>query len=328
MTSEIAKSMQESLEKTGETLTKQAQNIAKKEEPRPTEPQPTMVIMPPSPGESSTATTADGSSDTQGADAKQIGDKLKKGWGNFVQASKQTIQEARDAVEKEQNRIAARLQDPTKARRRDPSLPLDVDALRDAEVIYVTDRIMTLSHPAMQSTVDGTITPARKLAAIGHLLHKRHGGRYMVWNLSEVEYDVSILDDQVLLFSFPGSPSPPLGLLLKLLISMESWLKADERNVAVVHCLTGKGRTSTVVAAFLCWMGEAGFRDVHRALEYIAKCKRCPVEDLTIPSQRRYIQYFANMLDGVRPSQPPLMLKRIILSEAPRVSCSCASNEK
>lgn len=140
----------------------------------------------------------------------------------------------------------------------------------------------------------------------------------MIWNLSEVEYDVSILEDQVLLFSFPGSPSPPLGLLLKLLISMESWLKADERNVAVVHCLTGKGRTSTVVAAFLCWMGEAGFRDVHKALDYIAQCKRCPANELTIPSQRRYVQYFANMLDGVRPSQPPLMLKRIILSEAPK----------
>jgi tensin len=178
----------------------------------------------------------------------------------------------------------------------------------------------------MQSTVDGDITPARKLAAVGQLLHKRHGGRYMVWNLSEVEYDVSILDDQVLLFSFPGSPSPPLGLLLKLLISMESWLKADERNVAVVHCLTGKGRTSTVVAAFLCWMGEAGFRDVHQALDYIAKCKRCPIDELTIPSQRRYIQYFANMLDGVRPSQPPLMLKRIILSEAPRVRYSMSYN--
>ena len=35
-------------------------------------------------------------------------------------------------------------------------------------------------------------------------------------------------------------------------------MKADERNVAVVHCLTGKGRTSTILAAFLCWMGEAG----------------------------------------------------------------------
>jgi len=314
--------MQDTLEKTGESLTKQAQTIAKKQEKNPTENNDTNRAA--ATGTTSTDDQDNPNSgdekvtDNQQQQQPDIGDRFKKGWGNMMQATKQAVQEARVAVEKEQHRIAARINHPDRPRRRDPALPLDVTALRDAEVVYITDRIMTLSHPAMQSTVDGDITPARKLAAIGQLLQKRHGGRYMVWNLSEVEYDVSILDDQVLLFSFPGSPSPPLGLLLKLLISMESWLKADERNVAVVHCLTGKGRTSTVVAAFLCWMGEAGFRDVHQALDYIAKCKRCPIDELTIPSQRRYIQYFANMLDGVRPSQPPLMLKRIILSEAPR----------
>ena len=161
------------------------------------------------------------------------------------------------------------------------------------------------------------ITGRRKVVAIAHLLERRHLGHYMVWNLSELDYDLEIFNDQVLTYSFPGSPSPPLGLLLKLFISMESWLKADPRNVAVVHCLTGKGRTSTVLAAFLCWMGEAQFHDIYQALEYIASCKQVTLDDLTIPSQRRYASYFKNMLDGIRPSQPPLMLKRIIMSEAP-----------
>jgi hypothetical protein len=40
---------------------------------------------------------------------------------------------------------------------------------------------------------------------------------------------------------------------------------------------------------------------------------------LTIPSQRRYVSYFKNMMDGVRPNQPPILLKRIIMSEAPKV---------
>ena len=244
-----------------------------------------------------------------------------KSWTNsVVQGTKHLVDETREVWEKEQARIQATA--PSLFNRgpykRDVNLPLDVDALRDAEVVYITDRIVTLSHPYMQSTTDGDITAERKLAAVGQLLAKRHGGRYMVWNLSEVEYDASVLDDQVLVYKFPGSPSPPLGLLLKLLLSIESWLKADERNVAVLHCLTGRGRTSTVLAAFLCWTGEAGFSDVNVALEYIARCKRVPVEALTIPSQVRYVSYFANMLDGVRPSQPPLMLKRIIMSEAPK----------
>ncbi|KAL7537743.1 hypothetical protein ACHAXR_008028 [Thalassiosira sp. AJA248-18] len=246
-----------------------------------------------------------------------------RNWTNtVVESTKNIVNETQKQLEKEQARIQASAPSlfskgggPYK---RDPNLPLDVEALRDAEVVYITDRIVTLSHPYMQSTTDGDITPDRKLAAVGHLLQKRHGGRYMVWNLSEVEYDASVLDDQVLVYKFPGSPSPPLGLLLKLLMAMESWLKADERNVAVLHCLTGRGRTSTVLAAFLCWTGEAGFTDVNSALEYIARCKRISVQSLTIPSQVRYVSYFANMLDGVRPSQPPMMLKRIIMSEAPK----------
>jgi hypothetical protein len=244
---------------------------------------------------------------------------LQAGWTSVVQQTKASINKAEEAVKTQQTKLQERL---NKARvlyyKRDPSLPLDVAALKDAEVVYITDRIITMSHPAMSSAVDGEITGERKLAAIGHMLTRRHNGRYMVWNLSEVEYDCGILDEQVLTFSFPGSPSPPLGLLLKLLVSMEAWLKADDRNVAVVHCLTGKGRTSTVLAAFLCWMGQAGFTNIYDTLEYIARCKQITPDELTIPSQRRYASYFKNMLDGVRPSQPPLMLTRIILSEAPK----------
>mmetsp|Transcript_29443 Transcript_29443/g.80884 ORF Transcript_29443/g.80884 Transcript_29443/m.80884 type:complete len:860 (-) Transcript_29443:112-2691(-) len=208
------------------------------------------------------------------------------------------------------------------AQLRPTSLPLDVAALQDLQVVYITDRILTCRHPAMASSENGDLTPPRQLAALGQLLHKRHAGRFLVWNLSEVEYDEAAalyLDHQVLNYSFPGSPSPPLGLLLKLLTSLESWLRADAQNVAVVHCLTGKGRTSLVVAAFLGWMAEAGFGDIREALSYIAKCKQISVDDLTIPSQRRYASYFTNMLeDSIRPSQPPLLITRVILSQPPR----------
>eukprot|EP00536_Pseudo-nitzschia_multiseries_P009193 jgi/Psemu1/257915/estExt_Genewise1Plus.C_2520002 len=250
-------------------------------------------------------------------------------WSSVVETTKKAAEETKraaedavvatkDAVETSRSTLERQFQLKKGFYKRHPNLPLDVEALRDAQVVYITDRIITMSHPATASKRIPAITAERKLAAIGHLLDRRHDGRYLCWNLSEVDYDISILNDQVLTFSFPGSPSPPLGLLLKLLVSMENWMKADERNVAVVHCLTGKGRTSTILAAFLCWMGEAGFGDINEALAYIARCKQLRSDDLTIPSQRRYASYFKNMLDGVRPSQTPLMLKRIIMSEAPK----------
>lgn len=182
-----------------------------------------------------------------------VGDQLTQA----AKASKEVLEATKDAVEHSRSNLERQFLKKG-FHKRDPKLPLDVEALRDASVVYITDRIITMGHPATASSVNPAITAERKLAAVGHLLNRRHDGRFLVWNLSEVEYDISVLDDQVLTFSFPGSPSPPLGLLLKLLVAMENWMKADERNVAVVHCLTGKGRTSMVTAAFLCWMEEAG----------------------------------------------------------------------
>lgn len=344
--SESAKSsITSALEKTGDAITKAATNArhptssssgATPEAGDSTEPSPSPspsnnIVSPTSTGryaaERPSSSDEDGGDDTPSPSRlllPQSGDALLKnlqvGWTSVVETTKASLKVAQEKIEEEQHKLTERMH---KARsnfiKRDIELPLDVPALKDAQVVYLTDRLITLSHPALASTVHpDIITAERKLAAVAHLLQKRHQGRYMVWNLSEVEYDTTLFDDQVLTFCFPGSPSPPLGLLLKLLISMESWLKADNRNVAVIHCLTGKGRTSTVLAAFLCWMGEADFADIYDALAYIAACKQVAPDDLTIPSQRRYASYFKNMLDSVRPSQPPLLLKRVIMSEAPR----------
>jgi protein tyrosine phosphatase len=38
------------------------------------------------------------------------------------------------------------------------------------------------------------------------------------------------------------------------------WLNADPKNVAVVHCQTGNGRTSAAVAAYIAWAGLSKFR--------------------------------------------------------------------
>jgi tensin len=83
----------------------------------------------------------------------------------------------------------------------------------------------------------------------------------------------------------------------------------------VVHCLTGKGRTAALTACILTWIGE--FSSPIEALQYVSDRKCIPVDYLTIPSQRRYVQYFSNMLDGVKPRSEPLLLRRIILNTIP-----------
>ena len=59
------------------------------------------------------------------------------------------------------------------------------------------------------------------------------------------------------------------------------------------------------------------FSSPMEALQYTANQRKVQVETLTIPSQRRYIQYFSNVLDGVKPRAEPLLLRRILMNGTP-----------
>ncbi|KAH9251817.1 hypothetical protein BASA81_010260 [Batrachochytrium salamandrivorans] len=175
---------------------------------------------------------------------------------------------------------------------------------------YVTPRIIAGSFPvcAMYNGENGSTLTKRVVdQRLGNFLCKQHGSedKVLVWNLSEVSYEgLSAIE-----FRFPGHPSAPLGALFELCTSLDSWLNADESNVALVHCLTGKGRTITVLACYLAW---SGYRHMtpQQALSYVCEQKKVKVLDATIPSQRRYVEYFSRALDGVRPRSEAIMLKR------------------
>jgi tensin len=191
---------------------------------------------------------------------------------------------------------------------------LTKQAVQELDMTYVTENIMTMSFPCDFESGKGT-QAGNDIDVVAAFLKKRHEGRFMIWNISEEGYDYGKFADQVLEYKFPGHPSPPLGLLFKICTSVESWLDADERNIAVIHCLTGKGRTAALVACVMAWIGE--FQSPMEALQYIADRRKISVDFLTIPSQRRYIQYFSNMLDGVKPRSEPLLLRRVIINCVP-----------
>ena len=182
------------------------------------------------------------------------------------------------------------------------------------DFIYVTENVIAMAFP-FDPKKPGNAEGGNDIEIVSKFLRKRHNGHFMVWNVSEEPYDYSLFSDQVLEYKFPGHPAPPLGLLFKICTAVESWLDADSKNVAVVHCLTGKGRTAALTACILTWIGE--FSSPVEALQYVSDRKCIPVDYLTIPSQRRYVQYFSNMLDGVKPRSEPLLLRRIILNKIP-----------
>lgn len=141
---------------------------------------------------------------------------------------------------------------------------------KELDLIYITENIIAMAHPVDPSDrSEGSGESGNDINMVSAFLHKRHPGKFMIWNISEEVYDYSRFEDQVLEYKFPGHPAPPLGLLFKICSSIESWLDADDDNVAVVHCLTGKGRTAAMVACVLTWIGE--FTSPMESLQYISE---------------------------------------------------------
>lgn len=196
--------------------------------------------------------------------------------------------------------------------------PMDLNNQNDLDIIYITENILTMSFPYDKKN-PGIAKSGNDIKLISQYLRERHGDHFMIWNISEESYDYTYFDENVLEHRFPGHPAPPLGLLFQICTAVESWLDADTRNVAIVHCLTGKARTASMVASILTWIGEFG--TYQEALHYIAGRRGIPdAMELLVPSQKRYLEYFGNVLEGTRPSSEPILLRRVIMNSIPHMS--------
>eukprot|EP00753_Platysulcus_tardus_P019036 PLAT7045.1.p1 GENE.PLAT7045.1~~PLAT7045.1.p1 ORF type:complete len:662 (+),score=284.46 PLAT7045.1:296-1987(+) len=115
----------------------------------------------------------------------------------------------------------------------------------------------------------------------------------------------------VLEFGWPDHHSPPLATLYKACHSIKSWLDADPANVAVVHCMAGKGRTGVCISAYLVFCGHFPHLSepqlaADAALTFFARQRSSKSNGVSYPSQQRYVHYFARMLLSAAPPERPL----------------------
>ena len=174
------------------------------------------------------------------------------------------------------------------------------------DICYITQNIIAMSMPD---------TTRNNSAALKEYLDSEHRDKYLIVNISDETYDYSIFDDCVVAFSYRGFSFPPLSQALMILSSISNWLDASPDNIVAIHCITGGGRTTSVIACLLVWLKE--FDTVSQALDYISVRRGASASRVMVPSQARYLEYFQNLLDGFVPPQQPLLLRRLIITGMP-----------
>jgi len=204
-----------------------------------------------------------------------------------------------------------------------------VTAEDQLHIRYINPRILILAQglPQETTTSRAMLLPmnakfrnksqrTRYLEEVGSYMRSKHPERFMVWNLADVSYDTAPFDEQVIQFSFPGMPTPPLETLHQICKSIESWLAAESRNVALIHCNTGKGRTSMTLAAYLFYTKQhATTLSALSALndsKTTATAANASPASVIVPTQHRYLEYFERYVrKGSSVSSRPLGITRI-----------------
>lgn len=150
-------------------------------------------------------------------------------------------------------------------------------------------------------------------------LDHRFGAEYMVYNLcseSQHVYPPEKFHGRVAYFPFPDHHACPLEMIPKFVEHATAFFSGDTNRVAVIHCKAGKGRTGLFACCLLMHLVPR-LADAESAMKYYGTARTHNGKGLTIPSQRRYVEYYGSlrkMSNGHLPSIiPTIDLKTITL---------------
>ncbi|PWA02553.1 hypothetical protein BB558_001310 [Smittium angustum] len=151
---------------------------------------------------------------------------------------------------------------------------------------YITPKLIATSVPAT-----GIETLWRNNRdSVKRFLENAHDKSYKIYDLC--------IEREETKYGFEDHTPPNLLLIYEFCRDVSDWFSKNPKNVAVVHCKAGKGRTGTMICSYLLFSHYS--ESAIEALSLYGEKRTSDGKGVTIPSQKRYVAYFdtvVNQLD-------------------------------
>ncbi|XP_053214113.1 phosphatidylinositol 3,4,5-trisphosphate 3-phosphatase TPTE2-like isoform X2 [Panonychus citri] len=175
----------------------------------------------------------------------------------------------------------------------------------DLDLTYITPRVIGMSFPSSGSWA----FYRNHIKDVARFFDSKHGpDNFKIYNLcSEKSYDVNYFHGRVARYPIDDHNVPTLEQMMRFVEDVKEWLGQDEKNVIAAHCKGGKGRTGTMICAWLIYNGH--FDECKEVLEYFADRRTDTsvgkkYQGVETPSQARYIEYFSRIINQMNGKLP------------------------
>ncbi|XP_063689955.1 phosphatidylinositol 3,4,5-trisphosphate 3-phosphatase TPTE2-like [Bolinopsis microptera] len=192
----------------------------------------------------------------------------------------------------------------------------------DLDLTYITEKVIAMSFPS-----SGWLALYRNpLEEVAKFFKSKHPGHFKIYNLcSERDYGYQPFDYSVQRYMIDDHNVPTLHQILDFVRDAQRFIKKSEQNVISVHCKGGKGRTGSMICAYLMYSAKSQFPTGEIAREFFAT-RRSDMrvsgkfQGVQTPSQCRFIDYWQEIIhkyDCAIPEAPSLFIKTLKVHSPP-----------